>query len=92
MVAASRAQHAPVILLLQRMRHKARVRVVASKQCAAPCCVCRSVGAQGDGGDGDVDVDGDGDGDGHGDGMVVVMVMMGDVGGRQSRLATSDGL
>jgi hypothetical protein len=67
MVAASRAQHAPVILLLQRMRHKARVRVVASKQCAAPCCVCRSVGAQGDGGDGDVDGDGV---------MVMVMAMV----------------
>ena len=66
MVAASRAQHAPVILLLQRMRHKARVRVVASKQCAAPCCVCRSVGAQGDGGDGDVD----------GDGVMVMLMVM----------------
>jgi hypothetical protein len=82
MVAASRAQHAPVILLLQRMRHKARVRVVASKQCAAPCCVCRSVGAQGDGGDGDVD----------GDGVMVYGDGDGDVEGRQSRLATSDGL
>ena len=68
MVAASRAQHAPVILLLQRMRHKARVRVVASEQCASgSTLLCVSIGGRmvmvvamamvmdGDG-DGDVDV------------------------------------
>ena len=66
MVAASRAQHAPVILLLQRMRHKARVRVVASEQCASgSTLLCVSIGGR------MVMVvamamvmDGDGDGDG----------------------------
>ena len=69
MVAASRAQHSPVILLLQRMRHKARVRVVASKQCASGSTLLCDRWAQGDGGD-DGDGDGDGDRDGEGDGDV----------------------
>ena len=47
MVAASRALHSPVILLLQRMRHKARVRVVASEQCASgSTLLCVSIGGR----------------------------------------------